>query len=76
MDTGNEYGKDLEDLKYVSIKHHDIDGSLMSYEIKGIRQGRGIENPLYMYLKEIESVTTTPTKFAFFERIKNVFIHK
>ena len=68
--------KIIVDCEFVSIKHHDVDGSLMSYEIKGVQRGRGIENPLYMHLKEIESVTTTPTKFAFFERIKNVFIRK
>ena len=60
----------------VSIKHHEIDGSFLSYEISGIVQQRGREKPLYMCLKEIESVTTTPTKFHFFERFFNVFIRK
>jgi hypothetical protein len=53
--------------KKVSIKFDNNDAGFTSYQITGLTSSGKYENPLYMHLKEIESVTT---RYTLFEKIR------
>jgi hypothetical protein len=59
----------------VSIKCHDVkikygsDGNLSSYEFIRVVRNKNDGCPLYMNLKEVESITF---KFNFIEKIKHI----